>query len=1148
MGGVLVACKQLAYFYISFIVREEQEQQHRSAVSALQFDQNLSRLFTGGSDTIIRCWNVPQHKDAFSARGGVSRSPGKMCQAQYQVSLEQHTDWVNDMILCAQGRILISASNDSTIKVWNLEKDNRHSCINTIRAHKDYVSCLAYAPLVEKAASAGFDHNVFLYDIANNAKIINTLSGSKDSIYSLTTNPSCSVVLAAGTEKCIRLFDPRTNEKIMKLRGHTDNVRSLMVSDDGTKAISAGSDATIRLWDIGQQRCVATCIAHQEGVWTLQVDSTFSTIYSAGKDKKVLRTRTNDFTQSQLLFEEEAPVKRILLNDRDNPTSIWAGTWNSNIKRWSIRPTAQLSIGGDEEMQSSSSGIFHSNYNSSFMHSALQTTPEIVIPGAASIKQNIVLNDKRHVITRDSDGCVSLYDVLAARKIADYGKRSMEEVAKEHFRKVFVPSWFSVDFKSGMLQITLDELDVFSAWLSSKDAGFEDPDRTDTKVNYGGMILRSLFEYWPHNDMANIEGEGGEDTQRATANYIRLPDHTPFILCESNGRPLFRLLVRDAEKETESALLAEYVPPWVTDVVERRQLPKFTKMPFYLLPHPSLNVKTPKKDRLSATEMLQVRKVMEHVFEKILNSNEAESSHHVASNITTSTVPLSLIHTKLEMFCNDQKLDPDMDLRTVKHFIWKQGEMTGKLRSEDFLQMRSEYLAERNSENGVEILKKLVQVDEEQVDENAWIDCKDVLTIIIEDMPATELLSKYQILLLQAIPHCPSNVIDVLATILQRKSDISQILNDSAIAVAVAFTRRVNEEICNEAIARLVGPIASNELIIVELKEQLENLQQGYTNSEGRFRIYQVLLESIKAEKYESNLEFIFKSISEDLKNKSDVLTQLSTIELLSDCSITSAKNAKIISDLGFAGKVYDMLIESRNSPDGGFLYTACIRFLGSLARKYPEAIETFKEFLPLVVDMIAHFDLLDASQRVLAFDTFANICYEKSAKQTVERVLYGSDRLKKVLGNFGAAMNHGPTELRVRHVDAASVMFENIDEVTAIKWLDLMGGAAFLSTILASLQKPFAEIRNAFMDFVDTLFAFSPIVLEFIRFAGFNEWLLDENSETEFELSRKKSQIIRKMISKNVDEPFLDAEFLLKLKAYLLPKSTQQPQVELAL
>lgn len=657
---------------LSFIVRDEQEPSHRSAVSAMQYDAQYGRLFTGGSDTVIRTWSVPQHKDAFSARGGI-RSPGKNSPVQYQGSLEQHTDWVNDMILCGNGRILISASNDTTVKAWSIERDNKHGYIDCFRSHKDYVSCLAYAPHVEKVVSASFDRNIFVYDINANFKTVNNLLGCKDSIYSLATTPNLSLILGSGTEKLIRIFDPRTNEKPMKMRGHTDNVRALVVNDDGTRALSAGSDATIRLWDIGSQRCISTCIAHQEGVWTLQVDSSFSTVYSAGKDRWVLKTPVNELPKSQLLFQEEAPVKKLLLSEKDNPSSIWVGTWKSHIKRWSLRSSAQLSIGGDDEGPTTSSSLYSSStaapssppVSVSFKvrdQKPLQTTPELIIPGAASINKHKTLNDKRHVLTRDTDENVALYDVLAAKKVKDYGKRSFDEIFEENSKTIFIPSWFVVDSKSGMLQITLDELDVFSSWLSTKDAGFDDNDR-ETKVgvvNYGGMMLRSLFERWPPCKAACMEASEMDEVQKATSHFYSLPEHTPFIVCEGNGRPLFRLLVGDAGKEFEANELSQVVPPWVIDAIERSQLPKFNKMPFYLLPHPSTNPKQPKKDRLSATEMLQVKKVMEHVYDKVLSNSDA------------SSIPINQIHTKIEMYCNEQKLEPEMDLRTVKHFFWKQ--------------------------------------------------------------------------------------------------------------------------------------------------------------------------------------------------------------------------------------------------------------------------------------------------------------------------------------------------------------------------------------------------------------------------------------------------------------------------------------------
>ena len=63
-------------------------------------------------------------------------------QEPYLQSMEHHTDWVNDIQLCCGGKNIISASSDTTVKVWNAHKG---FCMSTLRTHKDYVKALAYA-------------------------------------------------------------------------------------------------------------------------------------------------------------------------------------------------------------------------------------------------------------------------------------------------------------------------------------------------------------------------------------------------------------------------------------------------------------------------------------------------------------------------------------------------------------------------------------------------------------------------------------------------------------------------------------------------------------------------------------------------------------------------------------------------------------------------------------------------------------------------------------------------------------------------------------------------------------------------------------------------------------------------------------------
>ncbi|KAI6194520.1 WD repeat-containing protein 48-like protein [Aphelenchoides besseyi] len=634
---------------ISFIIRDEMETRHRSFVNCLQFDGQTKNLFSGGADMIIRKWDTAD----------TSTGDSKTSTARFVQALEHHYDWVNDIVLCGDGNYLISASSDTTVKVWNARKGY---CLSTLRTHKDSVRALAHAPDPMIVASAGLDRCIYLWDVTmltkltalNNTVTTSSLHGSKNSIYSLAINQLGTVVIAGSTENALRIWDPRSCQKIVKLRGHADNIRAIVVNREGTQCLSASSDGTVKLWSIGQQRCIGTISVHSDSVWALQTDRGFNFVISGGRDRKCFQTSLNDLQTSEYLFCEDSPIQRLQLTDSHQPTHVWAATWSSTVKRW---PLLGRQTYNDYEYAIDADDV------------PRQSNPDMIIPGAPSIRQYGVLNDRRHVVTRDTENVVSIWDVLSGQKMVSHGKRNMEEVIKENFQRVFVPSWFSVDVKSGLLEIILDETDGFSAWVSKGLA------------NYGGLLLRSLFEQWPFSFTDN-------DVDSPLHGFFSFPPHTPILIREENGRPIFRCTVRDAANPTESAMLRDQLPQWVLDVVELNQFPKFNKIPFVLQPHSSFPTKTIKRDRLSATEMLQVRKVMEHVYEKILtpaelSEVEANSANHAAnagtSNVQQPTnsqffapaIPLN-IEDKIELFCNDQKLEPDMDLRTVKHFIWKQ--------------------------------------------------------------------------------------------------------------------------------------------------------------------------------------------------------------------------------------------------------------------------------------------------------------------------------------------------------------------------------------------------------------------------------------------------------------------------------------------
>lgn len=70
--------------------------------------------------------------------------------------------------------------------------------------------------------------------------------------------------------------------------------------------------------------------------------------------------------------------------------------------------------------------------------------------GGAAIKRYSVLNDKRHILTKDTDNNVAIYDVLKVTKVKDLGPVDFDNELKQHNQKVFIPNWFTVDLKTGV--------------------------------------------------------------------------------------------------------------------------------------------------------------------------------------------------------------------------------------------------------------------------------------------------------------------------------------------------------------------------------------------------------------------------------------------------------------------------------------------------------------------------------------------------------------------------------------------------------------------------------------------------------------------------------------------------------------------------
>ncbi|ORX90173.1 hypothetical protein K493DRAFT_410036 [Basidiobolus meristosporus CBS 931.73] len=460
---------------------------------------------------------------AESAAWEIDPTTGAVPKSTFRQSSQHHTDWVNDIVLCHQGQSLISASADRTLKLWSPHSSVPN--VTTVGYHSDYIKVLAHGPSTNWIASGGLDRKIHIWDIdegrsgsdGSYAPIVTLPEASPiASVYALACNRYGSILASGSPEKVVRVWDPRSGKKITKLTGHTDNIRALLISDDGQLLLSASSDSTIKLWSLSAQRCINTYTTHS--------DSTY--VGSRGSDSD-----GNDGECVAICKEKHGVVKLVAVDNK----YIWTATASSSINRWRdttlpsgksmssslylppsspvpassmIRMAVPESPSRDEhlelllgERKGRPTSFLSLNY--SVVDDPL--VPEIVVPmrtepdetieGKHGLIKHAMLNNRRHVLTLDTDGVVDLWDIIQCKKLKTLGKANLDELVSEMNTQESVATWCSIDTRIGALTVCLDERRCFDGevYLDELDLPEEENPSEDQRVNLGKWVLRNLF-------------------------------------------------------------------------------------------------------------------------------------------------------------------------------------------------------------------------------------------------------------------------------------------------------------------------------------------------------------------------------------------------------------------------------------------------------------------------------------------------------------------------------------------------------------------------------------------------------------------------------------------------------------------------------
>jgi len=196
--------------------------------------------------------------------------------------LEGHERQVLYVRFSKDDKHLVSASRDSTVRVWELEEGRQTA---ECKGHEGFV-LTAHFLSGNRILSTGSDSTVRIWDRETCFEVAVLKGHNNRGILASDVDPIANILATGGTDNTIVLWDLSSYSKIATLATLDDWVSDLQFFDGGSKLLSSGRDGKVLLFDVAKKQLIKMVAKLEKWVNSARVSP----------DGKYLLTASDDFT------------------------------------------------------------------------------------------------------------------------------------------------------------------------------------------------------------------------------------------------------------------------------------------------------------------------------------------------------------------------------------------------------------------------------------------------------------------------------------------------------------------------------------------------------------------------------------------------------------------------------------------------------------------------------------------------------------------------------------------------------------------------------------------------------------------------------------------------------------------------------------